>query len=164
MMLDVDVRRLAAIDMSGSRGTTRRRRVVVAEFVSGAIGTTALGIWLLASSSSLGGQALAVWVLGAGLNYAPLAAHAIALIRPGRLDAELAGVDTDRELRRSPWLCSRYVMQSRGMHRVLPRGIVLLYEIPVADLRDLGCEQGGTCFIGEVFEALAACDAAVQLA
>jgi hypothetical protein len=100
MMLDVDVRRLAAIDMFGSRGTTRRRRVVVAEFVSGVIGTTALGIWLLASSSSLGGQALAVWVLGAGLNYAPLAVHAIALTRPGRLDAELAGVDTARELRR----------------------------------------------------------------
>ncbi|MDG4809840.1 hypothetical protein O7634_24075 [Micromonospora sp. WMMD1120] len=36
----------------------------------------------------------------AGLNYAPLSRYALALMRPGALDAELAGVDIDRELRR----------------------------------------------------------------
>jgi hypothetical protein len=43
-----------------------------------------------------------VWAVGAGLNYVALAAFAIALSRPGHLEAELAGVDTARELRRWP--------------------------------------------------------------
>jgi hypothetical protein len=42
---------------------------------------------------------LGIWI-GAGLNYAPLAAYAIALSRSGALNSELAGVDTGRELRR----------------------------------------------------------------
>jgi hypothetical protein len=41
-----------------------------------------------------------IWILGMGLNYVPLAVFALALIRPGALDAELAGVDTHGELRR----------------------------------------------------------------
>lgn len=39
-------------------------------------------------------------MIGAGVNYGPLAGYAIALSRSGALDAELTGVDTDRELRR----------------------------------------------------------------
>lgn len=35
-----------------------------------------------------------------GASLAPLSLHAIALMRPGTLDAELTGVDIDRELRR----------------------------------------------------------------
>ena len=35
-----------------------------------------------------------------GLNYVPLALHAVALSRPGALDRELAGVDTGQEIRR----------------------------------------------------------------
>ncbi|GAB3937404.1 hypothetical protein GCM10027614_15570 [Micromonospora vulcania] len=58
------------------------------------------GIWLLASSSGLGTRVIGLWLAGAGLNYAPLSMYAIALMRHGALDAELAGVDTDRELRR----------------------------------------------------------------
>ncbi|MCX5064684.1 hypothetical protein OOJ91_02215 [Micromonospora lupini] len=96
----MNVRRLAAIDMYGSRGTTRRRRIILAEFLVGVVAMVAWGSWLLASSSDLGGRAFGLWLVGAGLNYAPLSAYAIMLTRPGGLDAELAGVDTDRELRR----------------------------------------------------------------
>ncbi|MEW2430718.1 hypothetical protein AB0877_22140 [Micromonospora sp. NPDC047644] len=41
-----------------------------------------------------------LWLVGAGLNYAPLSLYAIALTRPGALDAELAGVDISGDLRR----------------------------------------------------------------
>jgi hypothetical protein len=37
---------------------------------------------------------------GAGLNYAPLAVHAITLSRGGALDRELSGIDPGPELRR----------------------------------------------------------------
>ncbi|HEV2633759.1 MAG TPA: hypothetical protein VGX23_01350 [Actinocrinis sp.] len=96
----MDVRRLAVIDMYGSRGTMRRRRIVVAEFVGGVIAGAGFGTWLLIASSGPTSWVFALWVLGVGLNYAPLAAYAIALGRPGVLDAELAGVDTGRESRR----------------------------------------------------------------
>jgi hypothetical protein len=99
-MAGMTVRRLAAIDMYGTRGTARRRRIILAEFVVGAIAMLAFGTWLLTASGSLAGQAVGLWVIGAGLNYAPLAVHAIMLSRPGALDAELSGVDTGRELRR----------------------------------------------------------------
>src|SRR5262249_18641564 len=97
---DMNVRRLAAIDMYGTRGTTRRRRIILTEFLVGVIAMVAFGAWLLTSSLSLGGRALGLWLIGAGLNYAPLAMHAITLNRPGVLDAELEGIDTGRELRR----------------------------------------------------------------
>ncbi|MEU7918100.1 hypothetical protein [Micromonospora zamorensis] len=96
----MNVRRLAAVDMYGTRGTARRRRIILAEFLVGVVAMVALGIWLLASSSSLSGRAIGLWFTGAGLNYAPLSLHAIALMRPGALDAELTGVDVDRALRR----------------------------------------------------------------
>jgi hypothetical protein len=100
-MSGVNVKRLAAIDMYGTRGTTRRRRIILAEFVLGAIAMVAFGSWLVASASGLGGGLiLGIWLIGSGLNYVPLSAYAIALSRPGALDAELAGVNTDRELRR----------------------------------------------------------------
>jgi hypothetical protein len=38
LLPDVDVRRLAAVDMHGARGSLLRRRVILAEFVLGAIG------------------------------------------------------------------------------------------------------------------------------
>jgi hypothetical protein len=99
-MAGMNVRRLAAIDMYGARGTTRRRRIILAEFAAGAVVAVAFGIWLTAYASGLGGRVLGIWIIGAGLNYAPLAAYAIALSRPGAHNAELAGVDTGRELRR----------------------------------------------------------------
>jgi hypothetical protein len=99
-MAGMNVRRLAAIDMYGTRGTTRRRRIILAEFVLGVIIMVAFGLGLVSRSPGLGGLAFGLWVIGAGLNYAPLAAYAVVLSRPGALDAELAGVATGPELRR----------------------------------------------------------------
>lgn len=99
-MAGMNVRRLAAIDMYGARGAPRRRRIILAEFIAGAVVMAAVGVWLAAFSSGLGGRVLGWWMAGSGLNYVPLAAYAIALSRSGALDTELAGVDTGRELRR----------------------------------------------------------------
>jgi hypothetical protein len=96
----MDVRRLAAVDMWGTRGTMRRRRVVLAEFLAGAIVITAVGAWIATRASSAGLTVFGTWVLCVGLNYVPLAAYAIKLSRHGALEAELADVDVLRELRR----------------------------------------------------------------
>lgn len=97
----VNVRRLAALDMYGARGTMRRRRIILAEFILGTAAALALGIWIATSAPSLGGRLAGLWVIGVGLNYVALAAYAWLLYRrPGALDAELAGADTARELRR----------------------------------------------------------------
>jgi hypothetical protein len=59
-----------------------------------------LGTWLTIEASGPGTRILGIWLIGAGVNYAPLAAYAILLGRPGALEAELAGIDTGQELRR----------------------------------------------------------------
>ena len=99
-MAGMNVRRLAAIDMYGTQGTGRRRRITLAEFVAGVAVSVAFGTWLVAYAPGSGSRILGIWMIGAGLNYAPLAAYAIGLSRPGALSAELAGVDAGRELRR----------------------------------------------------------------
>ena len=86
--------------MHGTTGTTGRGRIILAEFTAGAVSLVAAGGWLAAASAGLGGRVLGIWMIGAGLNYAPLAARAVRLSRPGALEAELAGVDAGRELRR----------------------------------------------------------------
>ena len=96
----MDVRRLAAVDMWGTRGTTRRRRVILVEFIAGAIAVTAVGAWITAAAPGVGMTVLGVWAICAGLNYVPLSVYAILLSRPDALEAELAGVDVPRELRR----------------------------------------------------------------
>jgi hypothetical protein len=96
----MNVRRLAAIDMYGARGTVRRRRIILAEFLLGAIAMVGFGVWLVSAASGPGGMAWGLWLAGAGLNYVPLTIYATALSRPGALNAELAGVDTGREIRR----------------------------------------------------------------
>jgi hypothetical protein len=96
----MDVRRLAAIDMHGLHGTVRRRRIILAEFLGGAVGGVAIGLVLLLSGSDAPlPLVLGAWALGIGINYVPLAIHAIDFSRGGRLEAELAGVDIPAELR-----------------------------------------------------------------
>ena len=96
----VDVKRFAALDMYGARGTVRRRRIVLAEFIIAAPAVVALGAWFIIGAPGLGYHILGILVIGAGLNYAPLAAYAISLSRPAALETELAEVDTSQELRR----------------------------------------------------------------
>jgi hypothetical protein len=95
----VNVRRLAAIDMWGAAGTTRRRRIILVEFV-GAVLLTALIVGLLAGGvHTVGNLVVTVLVAGIGANYIPLAWHAITLTPGNRLETELDGVDKDVELR-----------------------------------------------------------------
>jgi hypothetical protein len=86
----------AALDLYGTTGSARRRRVVLAEFIVGTPVMLALGGYLL----SRGGGWWGWWLLGCGLNYAALTAHAVVLCRRGRLAAALAGLDVRAELRR----------------------------------------------------------------
>ena len=96
----LDVRRLAALDMWGAAGTTRRRRLIRAEFFLGVALCTGLGILLLATG---GGWmiVLGIWLVGAGINYVPLAWEAQRLSHPGALEEELRGLELRRELRRA---------------------------------------------------------------
>jgi hypothetical protein len=100
----LDVRRLAAVDMYGAAGTRRRRRLIRAEFVLGAVGGTGLGVWAAATAATAGWQLFGAWIAGVGVNYAALAWQAALLSRPGALEAELAGADLPRELRRYSYL------------------------------------------------------------
>lgn len=95
-----DVRRLAALDMHGTAGTRRRRRLVSAEFFVSASGGLGLGIWVAIAAASAGWRWFGGWMAGVGVNYAVLACHAVLLSRPGALDAELAGTDVPAGLRR----------------------------------------------------------------
>ena len=94
----LNVRQLAALDMHGTRGTRRRRRMILAEFALGTIGGVALGVWAL-TWGGVAGVALGIWLLGLAANYLPLTAHVLALWRPEALEAELSGVDLGAELR-----------------------------------------------------------------
>jgi len=103
-MESLDVRRLAAVDMHGAAGTRRRRRLIRAEFVLGAAGGVGLGVWAAVAAATVGWQLFGAWVAGVGVNYAALAWQAALLSRPGALEAELAGADLPRELRRYSYL------------------------------------------------------------
>ncbi|HEY1238676.1 MAG TPA: hypothetical protein VGE91_10070 [Solirubrobacterales bacterium] len=94
----IDVRRLAAVDMYGSAGSRIRRRVILAEFVLGALVGSGLGVFVLVGTDGWM-PVFGAWILGACLNYVPLAAHAIDLSRAGVLERELQGVDVPAELR-----------------------------------------------------------------
>lgn len=96
----MNVRRLAAIDMYGSRGSMRRRRIIVAEFLVVTAVAAAISGWLLLRASRPADWVLALCALGVSLNYASLSVYAVLLSRPGSLDSELAGVDVGPELRR----------------------------------------------------------------
>jgi hypothetical protein len=96
----LDVRRLAALDMHGFAGSRLRGRIIRAEFILGAAVGAGLGIWLAIGATSVGWQLFGAWVVGMGVNYAALAWQAALLSRPGALEAELAGVDLARDLRR----------------------------------------------------------------
>ena len=97
-VLDIDLRRLAAIDMWSSAGAPWRRWVILGEFLLGAIGGVVLGV-LVMSGGGTGRLVFGAWIVGVGLNYVPLSAHALALSRPGALEAEIAGVDVPATLR-----------------------------------------------------------------
>jgi hypothetical protein len=93
---DLDVRRLAAVDMHGARGTRRRRVIILIEFALGAVGGAALGV--LSLGGGVAGLLLGLCLLGIGANYVPLTWNVIRLWPQGRLETELAGADLRAEL------------------------------------------------------------------
>ncbi|HST82949.1 MAG TPA: hypothetical protein VLL08_14545 [Kineosporiaceae bacterium] len=98
-MVRLDVRRLAALDMYGSVGATWRRWVILVEFVVGVLGLAAVGVGLLQGDEGMPAKVAAAWMFGVAANYVPLTLHALSLIRPGVLAAELHGVDVIAQLR-----------------------------------------------------------------
>jgi hypothetical protein len=100
-MAVVDARRLAALDIWGTAGTLRRRRVIRAEFVIGATGCTFLGVLVFLRAGGAAWAIVGLWFVGLGVNYAALALLAQSLSRPGALEAELHGLDLQRESRQT---------------------------------------------------------------
>jgi hypothetical protein len=98
-MTDMDPRRLAAVDMYGTHGTLRRRRIILFEFVVGLIAALAFGGWLI-SVGDVGNAVIGGIIVTIGLNYAPLAVYAIRFSPAGALEAELQDVDVPTDLRR----------------------------------------------------------------
>ena len=96
-----DVRRLAAVDMWGTAGSRRRRRLIRAEFVVGSLGCVLLGSLALASSANGVWLLIGVWLVGAGVNYIPLALYAQVLSRRAHSSPEMRDTDLRRELRRA---------------------------------------------------------------
>lgn len=99
-MARFDVQRLAAVDLHGRHGTGARRRIILAEFVLGAVLCGAGGVLALSSDQVIN-VVIGVVLLGAAVNYVPLAVHAVLLSRPGALEHALEGVDLGTELRHS---------------------------------------------------------------
>jgi len=90
----IDVRRLAAIDMYGRHGSKRRRRLILAEFVLAAIDIPLLGLTIVLAPA-LPRVFLGAYLIGVGLNFVPLALHAISMSRAGLLGTA-AGADPRR--------------------------------------------------------------------
>lgn len=95
----MSVRRLAAIDMYGGRGTLLRRRLVLVEFVAAVLICLALSVLLIVRGGSASSTVVGAWVALLGANYVPLALYAVGFSRGSHLEHELEGVDTAQELR-----------------------------------------------------------------
>jgi hypothetical protein len=111
----LNVRRLAALDLYGTTGSARRRRLIRAEFIIGAAGCTLLGVLALMSGSGWA-MVLGIWLIATGMNYLPLAISAQSLSRPGALEAELVGAHLPRELRQA---------RARQLWILLPLAVVI---------------------------------------
>lgn len=98
-VVGIDVRRLAAVDMHGTKGTRMRARVILGEFLFGAFAGPLLGLATITGAPGAVWKVAGLAMVGIGLNYVPLSAHALSLRRPEALEAELEGVDVTSELR-----------------------------------------------------------------
>jgi hypothetical protein len=94
----LNVRRLAALDMWGSAGTMRRRRIIRTEFMLGAIGCTSRGLLAVVEGSGWW-VVVGIWLIGAGVNYVPPGTACAVTLTAWRAGGELAGIDVRSELR-----------------------------------------------------------------
>jgi hypothetical protein len=97
-MPEFDVRRLAAVDLHGLTGSRTRRWIVLTEFVLGVVLCGTFGVLAL-SAGGVVPVVIGVLLLGAAVNYVPLALHALRLSRAGALEAELKVADLHADLR-----------------------------------------------------------------
>ena len=86
--------------MHGTKGGKVRPRVILAEFLFGAVAGPLFGLFVVVTAASVTWRLIGVVLIGIGLNYVPLARHAWSLRDPAALAAELEGVDVKAELRR----------------------------------------------------------------
>ena len=95
----MSVRRLAAIDMYGTKGKRLRRRLVLVEFVAVVLVCFFLSALLILKGDSVALIIIGIWIALLGANYVPLAIYAIDFSRGSRLLEELKAVDIRQELR-----------------------------------------------------------------
>jgi hypothetical protein len=97
--------------MHGTRGTRRRRLIILVEFGLGALGCALLGAWVLTWGGAVG-LVLGIWLLGLGANYVCLTWHVVSLWPAGKLEVELANADLRAELhhytRAQIWVLAPY--------------------------------------------------------
>lgn len=95
--------------MHGAKGSPVRARVITAEFLFGAVVGPLFALFVLLTAPSPVWKAIGLVLLGIGLNYVPLARHALELRAPGAVGAELDGLDVEAEVRRASvvqlWVC-----------------------------------------------------------
>jgi hypothetical protein len=84
-VLVVNVRRLAAVDLSGLGP-----KIIIPEFALAVLGAPALGVLTLLRSTTTAMTILGVSLVGLGVNYVPLLVHAIDLVRRSAVMAEIA--------------------------------------------------------------------------
>jgi hypothetical protein len=87
----VNVRRLAAVDLSGLGP-----KIIIPEFAIAVLGAPTLGILTLFRSGSLLMTAFGVALIGLGVNYIPLLIHAIDLVRRSGVQSAIADEASDR--------------------------------------------------------------------
>ena len=107
----VNVRRLAAVDLSGLGP-----KIIIPEFGLGAVGAAALGVLTLVRSTSIPMTGFGIVLTGIGVNYVPLLIHAIDLTRRSTSAAEIADEASDtgalyaKYRKQSLWLLLPFVV------------------------------------------------------
>ena len=94
----IDIRKLAAIDIAFLGKT-----FIIVEFVLGAFGIGALGVFVAVRGQTLFQAALAAYLISLAINYVPLMLYAFAIARAGSARGEIAdevGDDRRRAMRK----------------------------------------------------------------
>jgi hypothetical protein len=118
----VNVRRLAAVDLSGLGPG-----IVIPEFALAVVGAPALGILTVLRSGSFATTTFGVALIGLGVNYVPLLVHAIDLVRHSAVDVTIADHGLDRRAlyakyrRQSLWLLLPFVVAIAGLAQMKRR-------------------------------------------
>jgi len=118
----VNVRRLAAVDLSGLGP-----KIVIPEFALGAVGTPALGVLTVLRSGSMAVAAFGIALIGIGANYVPLLIHAIDLTLTSAVARELAGEADARQAlyakyrRQSLWLLLPFAVAAADLSQRFSR-------------------------------------------